>query len=81
VEFAGKYDGRNYPVKGLPDADTVSLTKINDFTVDCTYKKNGKVVKNERLVVSSDGKRATVFRKGTDPVKPDFEIVSVWDKQ
>jgi hypothetical protein len=81
VEFAGKYDGKDYPVTGLPDADTVSLRQLDAYTVDCSYKKSGTVVKSERVVVSSDWKRATVFQKGPDPFKLDFTLVSVWNKQ
>ena len=81
VEFAGKYDGKDYPVTGLPDADTVSLRKIDAYTVDCSYKKDGRVVKNERIVVSSDWRKATVFQKGPDQKELDFTIVGVWNKQ
>jgi hypothetical protein len=81
VQFVGKYDGKDYPVTGLPDADTASLRKIDAYTVDCVYKKDGIAIKNERIVVSSDWKRATVFQKKPDQRELDFTIVSVWNKQ
>jgi len=80
-EFAVRYDGKDYPVTGLPDADTVYLKRIDDYAFDCSYKKNGKVTKNERIIVSKDGRRATVFKKENDLNPMDFTIVSVWDKQ
>jgi hypothetical protein len=81
VEFAGKYDGKDYPVRGLPDADTASLRKIDTYTVDCVYKKDGIAVKDQRIVVSSDWKRATVLQKKPVQRELDFTIVSVWKKQ
>jgi hypothetical protein len=81
AEFTGKYDGKDYPVTGLPNADTVSLVKIDAQTFDCLYKKGGKAVRTERIVLSKDGKRATVFKKGTDQTGLDATVVSVWDKQ
>jgi hypothetical protein len=81
AEFTGKYDGKDYPVTGLPNADTVSLVKIDAQTLDCLYKKGGKTVRTERVVLSKDGKRATVFKKGSDQTGLDATVVSVWDKQ
>ena len=81
AEFIGNNDGKDYAVTGLPDADTISLRRIDAYTIDCSYKKDGKAVKKERVIVSKDGKRATVFRNGADSTRLDFTIVSVWDKK
>jgi len=81
AEFTGKQDGKDYPVTGLPNADTVSLVKIDAQTFDCLYKKGGKAVRTERIVISKNGKRATVFKKGSDQTGLDAIVVSVWDKQ
>jgi len=81
-EFAVKLDGRDYPVAGLPDVDSISLRKVDAYTFDCSYKKAGRRIKDERIVVSKDGMRATFFRKeGDDPQQPNFTVVSVWDRQ
>jgi len=81
AEYEGKWNGKDYPVAGLPDTDTISLSKIDGYTIDCAYKKSGKVVRNERIVLSRDGKRATVFRIGRDRSGLDATVVAVWDRQ
>jgi len=81
AEFTGKRDGKDYPVTGLPNADTVSLVKIDAQTLDCLYKKGGKAVRTERVILSKDGKRATVFKKGSDQTGLYATVVSVWEKQ
>jgi len=80
-EYAAKYDGKDYPITGDPDADTVSLRKTDDHTVDYLYKKAGKEVMSERAVVAKDGKTATVTFKGKNPKGEEFTTDTVWDKQ
>jgi hypothetical protein len=81
AEFAAQYDGKDYPLKGDPDCDTVSLRKIDDYTVEYLYKKGGKEVISERSVTWKDGNKATVTFKGKDQKGQDFTIVTVWEKQ
>jgi hypothetical protein len=81
VKYAGKYDGKDYPVTGLPDFDTISLSKTDGYTIDCLYKKGGKAVKNERIILFKDGMRATVFHIGKEWSGLDATVVSVWDRQ
>jgi hypothetical protein len=80
-EFVGKYGGKDYPVMGMPDADTVSLSRIDAYTVDCSFKKERKLVKIQRIVVSKNGRQATVFQKEKDAPPQDFAVVGVWSKQ
>jgi len=42
MEFAPKYDGKDVPATGMPGADTISMKKIDDYTVDAVSKKEGK---------------------------------------
>jgi hypothetical protein len=58
-EWTAKFDGKDYPVKGDPDRDTVSLKKIDDNTIDVTNKKDGKVTNTMKIVVAKDGKSRT----------------------
>jgi hypothetical protein len=64
-EWTGKFDGKEYPVTGDPNADTRSYTKVNDRTMNFTAKKGGKVTVTGRVVVSADGKSRTVTTTGT----------------
>jgi hypothetical protein len=80
-EFAAKYDGKDYPVKGDPDTDAVSMRRINDRTFDYIYKKAGKEVMREHDVISSDGKTANVTFKGKSPKGEDYTVATVWEKK
>jgi hypothetical protein len=64
-EWTGKFDGREYPVTGDPNADTRSYIKVDDRTTNFTAKKGGKVTVTGRVVVAADGKSRTVTTTGT----------------
>jgi hypothetical protein len=79
--FAAKYDGRDYPVKGDPTTDTVSLRRIDLNTVEFLFKKNGKEVLSERAVVSKDGKTITLTVKSEDAKGQPYEAILLYDRQ
>jgi hypothetical protein len=81
VEWSGKFDGKDYPASGDPNADTRSYKKIDDRTLELTVKKNGKVTVTSRTVVSADGKSRTSNVSGTTPNGKKFKNVVVYDKQ
>jgi len=54
VEFTAKYDGKDYPITGVPNADTIALKRIDARTTESTAKKAGEVVMIVRSVVSKD---------------------------
>src|SRR5262245_7470952 len=54
-EYSYRLDGRNYPVTGSGDYDTVAA-KESGNTVEGTRKKAGKVVQTYTRVISQDGK-------------------------
>jgi hypothetical protein len=80
-EWAGKVDGKDYPVTGDPNSDTRSLKKVDDHTLQLTAKKGGKVTITGQIVVSADGKTRTVTTSGTDPEGKKFKNISVYDRQ
>jgi hypothetical protein len=81
VEWAGKFDGKDYPVTGDPNSDTRSYTKVNERTLTTSSKKNGKVTATGQIVASADGKNRTVTVIGTSPKGKKFKNVAVYDKQ
>jgi hypothetical protein len=81
IEFTAKYDGKDYPLTGNPDADTVSYTKPNANTTEYVYKKNGKEVYDGRAVVSKDGKTMTRTLKGKNAQGQDFTYSMFLEKQ
>jgi hypothetical protein len=81
VEWSGKFDGKDYPATGDPNADTRSYRKVDDRTLELTVKKNGKVTVTGRTAVSVDGKSRTSTVSGTTPKGKKFKNVVVYDKQ
>lgn len=81
VEYTAKYDGKDYPITGVPNADTVGLERIDASTTESTVKKAGEVVMTVRSVVSKDGKTRTSTFKGKDAQGQDVNNVVVYDKQ
>ena len=75
------YDGKDYPVTGSPDYDTVASRRVDDFTGETTRKQAGKVVQTVTRVVSKDGKTLTVTTKGVDAEGKTINNVAVYDKK
>src|SRR5439155_16052280 len=59
-EFTAMYDGKDYPVKGDPVRDAVSIKKVDDYNFDVTNKKAGKAVNTVRAAYARDGKSRTM---------------------
>ena len=57
--YSAKFDGKDYPYKGNPGITSVSLTKIDEHTIEETDKRDGKAVFVSRMTVSPDGKTIT----------------------
>jgi hypothetical protein len=58
--YSAKFDGKDYPVKGDPGVDKVSLKRIDANTFEETFKKNGKVVTVAHTAIAADGKTGNV---------------------
>ena len=80
-EYTATYDGKDSPVKGVPEADVVSMKRIDASTTERTWKKAGKVTNTARRVVSKDGKTLTITSKGTNAQGQPVNDVEVYDKQ
>ena len=81
IEFAPKYDGKDYPATGMPNADTVSHKRINSSTIEALSKKEGKVVMTTKSVVSKNGKTRTTTQTGKSAMGQDVNNTIVYDKQ
>src|SRR5262245_22458693 len=79
-EWTGKYDGKDYPVKGDPLGDTRSYTRVDANSVSFTGKMGGKTIFTGTSVVSADGKTRTVTASATEQGKT-MSTTSVYDKQ
>ena len=80
-EFTANYDGKDSPVTGNPDADTVARTRIDASTVQTVSKKAGKVTTTQTSAVSSDGKTRTVTTKGVNASGQQVNNVAVYERQ
>jgi hypothetical protein len=59
LEFTSALDGKEVPVTGGSDADTVTVTRPHPRTVRYVFKKAGKWTESGRFMVSKDGKTMT----------------------
>src|SRR5712691_344171 len=81
VEYTAKYDGKYYPITGVPNADTVALERLDASTTRSTIKKGDQVVMTVTSVISKAGKTRTSTFKGKDAQGQDVNNVVVYDKQ
>ena len=81
TQYTANFDGKDYPITGSPDSDTISLKKVDAHTVEATQKKAGKVVLTSKREVSKDGKTMTVTNKGTNAKGQAVDNVVVFDKK
>jgi hypothetical protein len=75
------YDGKSYPVTGVPDFDASSYKAVNESTVEMARTKAGKVVQTQTRVMSPDGKTLTFIATGTNANGQQFNNIAVYDKQ
>jgi hypothetical protein len=69
VSWDAKFDGKDYPLKAADNTPeefkkrlasaTISLTKVNERSIDVTRKNDGKIMFVEHMTVSADGKTLT----------------------
>lgn len=81
TEYVSKFDGKEAPYKGNPDADTASPKKIDDNSYENTWKKAGKVTIKTKAAVSADGKTLTVKLDGTNSKGEKVDNTAVYDRQ
>ena len=80
VEYTAYLDGKDYPVTGSPDYDSVSL-KRNGNMVEGTRKRDGQVVQTYQRIVSEDRKTMTVATTGRDAAGNTLNSVAVFDRR
>ena len=74
-EMTVTYDGKESPIKGNPNADTVSAKPSKGLTSESVFKKAGKVTATNHRALSADGKTLTVTSKGvTEDGKPRNDV-------
>ena len=81
VKSTFKTDGKDYPVTGSANFDTLTLKQVDSHTVHSTQKKGGKVVGETKRTVSKDGKELTLVSKGTGADGVAYNNVMVYDRK
>jgi len=81
IEYSAKFDGKDYPITGVPNGDTIALHRIDANTYESTLKKAGQATMTVTSTVSKDGKTRTSTFKSKDEQGHDVNNVVVYDKQ
>jgi len=76
-----EFNGKDAPVTGNPDYDTLLPKRVNSNTAEFTLKKGGKTVGTTSRTVSKDGGTLTSKTKITTATGEKSENVLVFDKK
>ena len=75
-------DGKESQLTGNnPNADVVTVRRIDARTLEVVSKKSGKATITQRSVLSADGKTRTVTTTGIDAQGQKVNNVAVFDRQ
>ena len=80
-EFTARFDGKDYPIRGNPNADVVALKRVDDRSYEVIGKKGGKVTITSRVTLSADGKTRTVVQTGVDAKGQKVMNTMVYDRK
>jgi hypothetical protein len=80
-EWTGKFDGKDYPIVGDPNADSRAYTKVDDNTMTLVNKKAGKVTVTGKIILAADGKSRVLSTSGADASGKVINSTFVYDKQ
>ena len=79
-ESTFKYDGKDYPMSGSPDWDSLSLVRKNANTIVSTQKRAGKAIGTTIRTISKNGKVLKLANKGTSVNGKPFDNTLVFDR-
>jgi hypothetical protein len=74
-------NGKDFPVTGAPDYDSISAKRIDNNTAEFVLKKGGKEIGTTNRTVSKDGKTLTTKSKITTASGEKTESVMVFDRK
>ena len=79
-EYSNGRDGKDSPVTGHPQYDSVNVTQVSPTEGSIDYKKAGKTVVKAKTELSKDGKTMTVTSTGTDAKGTPIHNVAVYTR-
>ena len=80
-EWTVVYDGKDRPMTGDPDADMLSVKRIDAFTTELTQRRSGRVVIMGTQAISKDGSVMTITAKGINARGQTISNVWVFERQ
>ncbi len=81
TEITYKFDGREYELKGAPDAKTTRVyTRVDEHAYSYATKVAGQNTTNSRVAVTPDGKTRTIVTTGRDAQGRTIRNFSVWNR-
>jgi hypothetical protein len=81
ISFVSRLDGKDYPMKGSANYDTLNAVPVDAFTVKSEEKRDGKIVGIAMRTVSPDGKVLTITDEGTNRKGEKFSQVLVFERE
>ena len=79
--YLTRFDGKEVPWEGNPNADTASPKKVDDNTFVNTWKMGGKPTIVAKVRVSKDGKNMTISQTGRNVKGETVHSIAVYEKQ
>ncbi len=79
MAYEGVPDGKTYPTEA-PGVDSMSMTRVDDHTLDSAAMVGETVIALARRVLSEDGNTMTVTQRGKTPDGGEFANVSVYTR-
>ena len=76
-----RMDGKDYPITGSAEFDSIAAKQVDESTIDGTLKRAGKVAATTSRTLSKDKKTMTVTTKGTNRDGKAMHNVLVFDRQ
>ena len=80
-QYNAKFDGKDSPVKGNPEADTLAWRKIDDRTYEVVAKKGIKPTITSGIVVAPDGQSRVATQTGTTVKGQPVSNTLFWERE
>ena len=79
--YSSRFDGKDVPWEGNPEADTAAPLKIDSNTYENIWKMTGRATMISTVTVSRDGRTMTVVQKGTNAQGEPVRVTAVYDRR
>ena len=81
LEWAGRFDGVDYPVQGVEEFVTYAYRTIDPRTYDVVTKLDGRVAAISRASLAADGRSITTTTEGRDARGVAVKTITVYEKR